>query len=74
MVPILAVNPSKFMFFRISVGSEDHAYKLTIGRYASSTSTAGDALKWHNSMKFSTVDRDNDALMGKLVITRLAED
>ncbi|XP_018025587.1 angiopoietin-related protein 2-like [Hyalella azteca] len=46
-----------------AVGSEERSYVLTIGRYASS-STAGDALKWHNSMKFSTVDNDNDALMG----------
>ncbi|KAF2360569.1 Fibrinogen alpha/beta/gamma chain C-terminal globular domain [Trinorchestia longiramus] len=47
-----------------SVDSEERSYMLNIGRYMSSSSTAGDALKWHNSMKFSTIDRDNDALMG----------
>lgn len=45
------------------VASEQKYYKLTVSRY-SPGSTAGDALKWHNDMNFSTVDRDNDALMG----------
>ncbi|XP_076061621.1 uncharacterized protein LOC143037366 [Oratosquilla oratoria] len=45
------------------VDSESEAYPLHVGRFSSS-STAGDALMWHDSMKFSTTDRDNDALLG----------
>ena len=50
------------MFDRVA--SESEKYKLTIGRYTSD-SQAGDALKWHNGMRFSTPDRDNDVLLGK---------
>ncbi|XP_064084364.1 angiopoietin-4-like [Macrobrachium nipponense] len=46
-----------------SVAGEEHFYRLKVNRYASG-SQAGDALKWHNTMKFSTPDRDNDAIMG----------
>lgn len=50
------------MFNRVAPESEK--YKLTVGRYTSD-SHAGDALKWHNGMQFSTIDRDNDVLLGK---------
>ncbi|ROT69670.1 hypothetical protein C7M84_012122 [Penaeus vannamei] len=46
-----------------SVAGEDKYYRLKVSRYTSS-SQAGDALKWHNGMRFSTPDRDNDALLG----------
>ncbi|XP_063865110.1 ficolin-2-like [Scylla paramamosain] len=45
------------------VAPESEKYKLTVGRYTSD-SHAGDALKWHNGMQFSTPDRDNDVLLG----------
>ena len=41
--------------FRIS--SESDEYRLTIGNY---TGDAGDALTYHNGMRFSTKDSDND--------------
>ncbi|XP_028391012.1 ryncolin-2-like [Dendronephthya gigantea] len=41
-----------------SVTDESHKYRLTIGKYSG---TAGDALSYHNQMKFSTKDSDNDA-------------
>lgn len=47
-----------------SVAGESEKYKLKVIRYTSN-SQAGDALKWHNGMKFSTPDRDNDVLLGK---------
>lgn len=50
------------MCFRVAPESEK--YKLTVARYTSD-SHAGDALKWHNGMKFSTPDRDNDVLLGE---------
>lgn len=40
-----------------AVGSEMSNYKLTVGGYKGS---AGDALRKHNSMPFSTWDKDND--------------
>ncbi|XP_071531115.1 uncharacterized protein [Panulirus ornatus] len=46
-----------------SVAGESEKYKLKVVRYTS-TSQAGDALKWHDGMKFSTPDRDNDVLLG----------
>ncbi|KAG7166004.1 Angiopoietin-related protein 2-like [Homarus americanus] len=46
-----------------SVAGESEKYRLKVIRYTS-MSQAGDALKWHNGMKFSTPDRDNDVLLG----------
>ena len=39
------------------VSGESDGYKLIIGGY---TGNAGDSLKYHNNMKFSTKDRDQD--------------
>ncbi|XP_052067460.1 ryncolin-2-like [Mytilus californianus] len=41
------------------VGDENTKYKLSIGSYRG---TAGDSLYYHNDMKFSTTDSDNDFL------------
>ncbi|KXJ29631.1 Techylectin-5B [Exaiptasia diaphana] len=40
-----------------SVGDELDKYRLRVGSYSG---TAGDSLKYHNNMAFSTKDRDND--------------
>ena len=39
------------------VEAEDQGYRLHIGGYSG---TAGNSLSFHNGMKFSTPDRDND--------------
>ncbi|XP_028391559.1 fibrinogen-like protein A [Dendronephthya gigantea] len=41
-----------------SVADESHKYRLNIGSYSGD---AGDSLAYHNQMKFSTKDSDNDA-------------
>ncbi|XP_046861635.1 fibrinogen-like protein A [Xenia sp. Carnegie-2017] len=43
------------------VKDENSKYQLSIGKY---TGTAGDELSYHNNMKFSTKDSDNDKYSG----------
>ena len=44
-----------------SVGDSSTNYKLRVGGYISgSPAAAGDSFNYHNSMQFSTHDRDND--------------
>ncbi|XP_052706779.1 uncharacterized protein LOC128182222 [Crassostrea angulata] len=44
-------------YSRFTVGRESEKYKLSVGGYSG---TAGDSLAYHNGMKFSTRDQDND--------------
>ncbi|XP_061176964.1 ficolin-1-like [Saccostrea echinata] len=39
------------------IGDEDSKYTLTVSGY---NGTAGDSLSWHNGMRFSTKDQEND--------------
>ncbi|XP_076084913.1 fibrinogen-like protein A isoform X3 [Mytilus galloprovincialis] len=51
-------NKTKYAKYKtFVVGDATSQYKLTIGGYSGD---AGDSLSYHNGMKFSTVDRDND--------------
>ena len=47
------------------VGSSATSYKLTTGNYSGN---AGDRLAYHNGMKFSTKDRDNDRNSGSCAV------
>ncbi|XP_052706750.1 techylectin-5B-like [Crassostrea angulata] len=49
-----------------SVGSESQKYKLTVGGYSG---TAGNSLKYHNGMKFTTRDQDNDTWKDNCALT-----
>ena len=54
-------NYAKYSTFNI--GSSSTQYTLTVSGYSGS-GTAGDCLTYHNGMKFSTKDKDNDAWSG----------
>lgn len=43
-----------------SVGNEASGYRLTVRGFDKVPSTAGDSMAFHNNMKFSTPDRDQD--------------
>ena len=45
-----------------AIGDASSKYQLTVGTYVG---TAGDSLKYHNGMKFSTRGRDNDIYSGR---------
>ncbi|VDI46720.1 Hypothetical predicted protein, partial [Mytilus galloprovincialis] len=51
-------NTKKFAVYKtFLVGDAASKYKLTIGEYSGN---AGDKMAYHNGMKFSTIDQDND--------------
>ena len=54
-------NTSYAQYTTFSVGNSTTEYTLTVGGYSG---TAGDSLYWHNGMKFSTTDNDNDNNLG----------
>ncbi|XP_056016820.1 uncharacterized protein LOC125676591 [Ostrea edulis] len=61
---VLRVDLQKFngqkayaKYSKFSVGDESSKYKLTVSGYKG---TAGDSLSYHNGMKYSTKDQDND--------------
>ncbi|GFO16816.1 fibrinogen-related protein 3.1 [Plakobranchus ocellatus] len=56
---------ARYPDFRIESGS--NKYRLQIGSY---TGTAGDAMAYHNSMFFSTFDRDNDQWSESCAVSR----
>ena len=56
-------SPYTFSFAKyddFSVGSESTGFKLTVGSYAGND-TKGDMMTYHNGMKFTTFDKDQDA-------------
>ncbi|XP_056016811.1 uncharacterized protein LOC125673511 [Ostrea edulis] len=61
---VLRVDLQKFSgqkayakYSRFSVGDESSQYRLTVSGYSG---TAGDSLAYHNGMKYSTKDHEND--------------
>ena len=54
-------NTSYAQYTTFSVGDITTDYNLTVGGYSG---TAGDSLTYHNGMKFSTRDNDNDNSSG----------
>ncbi|XP_056016280.1 fibrinogen-like protein A isoform X1 [Ostrea edulis] len=66
---VLRVNLQKFSgqkayakYSKLFVGDESSKYKLTVSGYSG---TAGDSLTYHNGMKYSTKDQDNDKYKGR---------
>uniref|UniRef100_A0A8C1CBR9 Fibrinogen C-terminal domain-containing protein n=1 Tax=Cyprinus carpio carpio TaxID=630221 RepID=A0A8C1CBR9_CYPCA len=55
------------LYNSFSVGSEADGYKLQVSGFVDEG--AGDSLSYHNAMKFSTVDKDQDALSGNCAMT-----
>ena len=51
---------AQYSIFAIS--NEDQGYKITVGGYSG---TAGDSLNYHNGMKFTTKDKDQDLRSGE---------
>ena len=50
-------NTAHAQYDYFSVGSEEDWYELHLGAYSGNT---GNSLNYHNNMKFSTIDKDND--------------
>ena len=50
-------NKAYAQYATFSVGDSTTEYTLTVGGYSG---TAGNSLDWHNGMKFTTRDNDND--------------
>ena len=50
-------NKAYAQYTTFSVGDSTTEYTLTVSGYSG---TAGDSLAWHNRMKFTTEDNDND--------------
>ena len=48
---------AKYSTFNVRDGTTRYQYTLNVGGYSG---TAGDSLAYHNGMKFSTKDKDND--------------
>ena len=61
-------NPTRVYYAEYTtfeVGSEADKYKLLIGGYSGD---AGDSMAYHNGMKFTTKDNDNDVHRGNCAI------
>ena len=54
-------NTRYAQYTTFSVGDNTTEYTLTVGEYSG---TAGDSLAWHNGMKLTTRDNDNDITSG----------
>ncbi|VDI47145.1 Hypothetical predicted protein [Mytilus galloprovincialis] len=58
-------NTEKYAVYKtFVVGDAASKYQLTVGDYSGN---AGDQMAYHNGMKFSTTDQDNDQNSGKCV-------
>ena len=58
-------NTAYAQYSTFSVGNSTTEYTLTVGGYSG---TAGDSLAWHNGMKFTTRDNDNDPPSGNCAL------